>query len=25
VDHEVEISCGRLTLNVTSAPVPDID
>jgi hypothetical protein len=25
VDHEVEISGGRLTLNVTSAPVPDID
>ena len=25
VDHAVEISGGRLTLNVTSAPVPDLD
>lgn len=25
VDHEVEISGGRLTLNVTSAPAPDLD
>jgi hypothetical protein len=24
VDHEVEISGGRLTLNVTSAPIPDL-
>jgi len=24
VDHEVEIADGRLTLNVTSAPVPEI-
>ena len=24
VDHEVEIAGGRLTLNVTSAPVPDL-
>ena len=25
VDYEVEIGGGRLTLNVTSAPVPDLD
>ncbi len=24
VDHEVEIAGGRLTLNVTSAPIPDL-
>jgi hypothetical protein len=24
VDHEVEISGGRLTLNVTSSPIPDL-
>jgi hypothetical protein len=24
VDHEVKISGGRLTLNVTSAPIPDL-
>jgi hypothetical protein len=24
VDHEVEISGGRLTLNVTSTPIPDV-
>ena len=25
VDYEVEIAGGRLTLNVTSAPIPDLD
>jgi hypothetical protein len=25
VDYEVEITGGRLTLNVTSAPIPDLD
>ena len=24
VDYEVEIGGGRLTLNVTSAPIPDL-
>lgn len=25
VDYEVEIGGGRLTLNVSSAPIPDLD
>jgi hypothetical protein len=25
VDYELDISGGRLTLNATSAPIPDLD